>query len=108
MIETKNLLPGVTLRHCRDTRFKQGCLSVQFLRQMGAEEAAFNALLPAVLLRGTNAHPNLRSITHRLDELYGATIGTLVRRVGDYQTTGVYCGFMDDRLPWKGIMCFPL
>jgi len=102
MIETIQLLPGITLRCVRDTRFKQGCLSVQLVRQMTAEEAAFNALLPAVLLRGTNRHPNLRAITHRLDELYGATVGTLVRRVGDYQTTGVYCGFMDDRFALEG------
>ena len=55
-----------------------------------------------MLLRGTNRHPNLRAITHRLDELYGATFSTLVRRVGDYQTTGVYCGFMDDRFALEG------
>ena len=102
MIETMELLPGITLRCVRDTRFKQGCLSFQLLRQMTAGEAAFNALLPAVLLRGTNCHPNLRAITHRLDELYGATFSTLVRRVGDYQTTGVYCGFMDDRFALEG------
>jgi len=102
MIETMELLPGVQLRCFRDTRFKQGCLSFQLLRQMTAEEAALNALLPAVLLRGTNRHPNLRAITHRLDELYGAAVSTLVRRVGDYQTTGVYCGFMDDRFALEG------
>ena len=102
MIETIHLLPGITLRCFRDTRFKQGCLSVQFLRQMTAEEAAFNALLPSVLLRGTNRHPNLRSITHRLDELYGASFSPLARRIGDYQTTGIYCGFMDDRFALDG------
>ena len=102
MIETMELLPGVQLRCVRDTRFKQGCLSFQLLRQMTAEEAACNALLPAVLLRGTNRHPNLRAITHRLDELYGATFSALVRRVGDYQTTGLYCGFMDDRFALEG------
>ena len=51
MIETISLLPGVTLRICRDTRFKQGCLSFQLVRQMDKTEAAMNALLPAVLLR---------------------------------------------------------
>ena len=102
MIETIELLPGVSLRCFRDSRFKQGCLSFQLVRQMNPEEAAYNALLPAVLLRGTNGHPDLRSITHRLDELYGATVSTLVRRVGDYQTTGVYCGFMDDRFALEG------
>ena len=102
MIETISLLPGITLRACRDTRFKQGCLSFQLLRQMKAEEAALNALLPSVLLRGTRNCPDLRSITEHLDELYGASISPLVRRVGDYQTTGFYCGFMDDRFALPG------
>ena len=102
MIETMTLLPGVTLRLCRDTRFKQGCLSFQLVRQMKKEEAASNALLPSVLLRGTASCPDLRAITQHLDELYGASVSPLVRRIGDYQTTGVYCGFMDDRFALPG------
>ena len=102
MIETIQLLPGVTLRCCADTRFKQGCLSFQLVRQMKREEAAMNALLPAVLLRGTKRHPDLRAITEHLDELYGASVSALVRRVGDYQTTGLFCGFMDDRFALPG------
>ena len=102
MIETISLLPGVTLRCCRDTRFKQGCLSFQLVRQMDKAESAMNALLPSVLLRGTRNHPDLRSITEHLDELYGASVSALVRRVGDYQNTGLYCGFMDDRFALPG------
>lgn len=102
MIETLTLVPGITLRVCRDTRFKQGCLSFQLVRQMKADEAALNALLPSVLLRGTKRCPDLRSITEHLDELYGASVSPLVRRVGDYQTTGLYCGFMDDRFALPG------
>lgn len=102
MITTIPILPGITLRACRDTRFKQGCLSFQLLRQMQQEEAALNALLPSVLLRGTTRCPDLRSITEYLDELYGASVSALVRRVGDYQTMGLYCGFMDDRFALPG------
>ena len=102
MIETMQILPGVMLRCCRDSRFKQGCLSFQLVRPMDGAEAAMNALLPAVLLRGTKRHPDLRSITQHLDELYGASVSTLVRRVGDYQTVGLYCGFMDDRFALPG------
>lgn len=102
MIQTFPLSDGITLRCCRDTRFKQGCLSFQIVRPMSAEENAMNALLPSVLLRGTTHHPSLRSITHRLDELYGASVSAVVRRVGDYQTTGLYCGFMDDRFALPG------
>ncbi len=102
MLQITTISPGVTLRYVRDARFKQGCFSFQLVRPMGKEEAAKNALLPAVLLRGTRNCPDLRAVTQRLDELYGAAVSPLVRRVGDYQTTGVYCGFMDDRFALPG------
>lgn len=102
MIETFTLAPGVTLRCCKDHRFKQGRISVQLVRPMCREEASLNALLPMVLLRGTRNHPDLRSITMRLDDLYGATVGDLVRRIGDYQTTGLYAAFTEDRFALPG------
>ncbi len=102
MYQTLELFPGVTLRCMGATRFKQGCLTIQFLRPMNAEEAGLNALLPAVLLRGCKDYPDLQRITDRLDDLYGASIGTLVRRIGDYQTTGFYCGFIEDRFALGG------
>jgi len=102
MQQTLEILPGVTLRCIRDSRFKQSALSIQLLRPMTQSEAALNALLPAVLLRGCRDYPDLQLITQRLDDLYGASIGTLVRRIGDYQTTGFYCGFMEDRFTLPG------
>ena len=102
MNQTLSLGPGIRLRCIPDSRFKQGCLSLQLVRPMCREEASHNALLPAVLLRGAREYPDLRAITLRLDDLYGASVGTLVRRVGDYQTTGFYCGFMEDRFALEG------
>ena len=97
MIQTIHLTPDVVLRHCPDHRFKKSALSVQLLRPMCKEEAALNSLLPAVLLRGTEHHPDLRSITWKLDELYGASVNTMVRRIGDVQTVGFYMSIMEDR-----------
>lgn len=102
MIKTFQLQPGVTFRCCTDTRFKMNTLSFQLVRPMCREEASANALCSAVLLRGTENYPDLRDITLHLDDLYGATVGSLVRRVGDYQTTGVYCGFTEDRFALNG------
>lgn len=97
------VLPGgIQFYSYRDTRFKQGALSIQFVRPMKKEEAALNALLPAVLLRGTKKYPDLRSITLHLDDLYGASVSALVRRVGDYHTTGLYCSFMEDKFALDG------
>lgn len=102
MINTFEIFPGVTLRCFADHRFKHGCLSFQIIRPQRREEAAMNALIPTVLLRGCRSCPDLRSITNRLDELYGASVGTMVRRVGDYQTTGMYCAFLEDRFAMTG------
>lgn len=102
MIQSFELFPGITLRCFPDDRFKQGCMSVQFVRPMRREEAAVNALIPAVLLRGCEGSPDLRAITARLDDLYGAAVGTMVRRVGDYQTTGLYCNFIEDAYALEG------
>ena len=99
---TTTIYPGITLRCYPDRRFKQGALSLQFIRPMCREEAALNALMPAVLLRGSRLHPDIRSITGRLDDLYGASVGNIVRRIGDYQTTGLYCGFIEDRFALEG------
>lgn len=106
MIKTTTIAPGVTLRYARDTRFKQGCFSFQLVRPMCREESAKNALLPAVLLRGTRRCPDLRAITQQLDALYGASVSPLVRRVGNCQTVGFYCGFMDDRFALPGDRVF--
>ena len=106
MIKTIELFPGVTLRCCRDERFKQGALSLQFLRPMCREEAALNALLPAVLLRGCRSCPDMRAVTLKLDDLYGASVGALVRRTGDIQSTGLSCGFIDDRFTLEGDAVF--
>ncbi len=102
MIHTTTLFPGITLHHFADSRFKQSCLSLQLVRSAGKEECAMNALIPAILLRGCESAPDIRSITLRLDDLYGASIGALVRRVGDYQTTGLYCNFIGDRYTLDG------
>ncbi len=102
MIEQMELAPNVQLYCFRDTRFKQSCLSIQLLRPMDKKEASSNALIPAVLLRGCEGAQDLQQITRRLDDLYGASVGTLVRQIGDHQTLGLYAGFISDRYTLGG------
>ena len=96
MITHTQLLPGVTLHCCQDHRFKQNTLSLALCRPTRDEEAALNALLPAVLLRGCEKYPDMRQVILRLDDLYGAGMASSVRITGDYQTTGIACSFIDD------------
>ena len=106
MIRTIELIPGVMLRCFSDDRFKQEGISLQWIRPMCKEEAALNALLPTVLLRGCQSAPDLRAITQRLDDLYGAAVGAQLRRVGDYQVTGLSCGLMKETYALSGDKVF--
>lgn len=102
MIQTYSLSPGVTLRYCPDHRFKKAALSLQLLRPMCRQESAMNALLPAVLMRGTRQLPDIRAITQHLDECFGGSASALVRRCGDIQTVGFYFTFLEDRYTLHG------
>ena len=97
MEQRMEILPGVFLTAVQTEKFKTGCCSVNLLRPMAREEAAANALVPSVLLRATAQHPDIRSISAHLDELYGASLGPLVRKKGEVQTTGFFANFIEDR-----------
>ncbi len=102
MIHAMEVCPGIRLTAVKDSRFKQNCVSIQYIREMKAGENAMNALIPSVLLRGTRSDRDLRAITRRLDDLYGAAVSPISRRAGDYQTTGFYVSLMDDRFALDG------
>ena len=90
------ILPGVYLTAVQSDKFKTGCFSLNLLRPMKKEEAAANALIPSVLLRGSERCPDIASISAKLDELYGASVGTLVRKKGEVQLVGFYCDYVQD------------
>ena len=90
------ILPGVYLTAVQSDKFKTGCFSLNLLRPMKKGEAAANALIPSVLLRGSETCPDIASISAKLDELYGASVGTLVRKKGEVQLVGFYCDYVQD------------
>ena len=93
---TELLLPDVVLTCLQTNKFKTGCLSVNFLTPLRRETASLNALVPAVLCRGTATLPDMAAISARLDSLYGARIKPLVRKKGEVQAIGLYADFADE------------
>lgn len=91
------LADGVWLNMVQTDRFKTACVSINFLQPLKEETASLHALLPSVLLRGCVGFPDMRSISHRLDDLYGASIGSLIRKKGEVHTLGLYADFLEDR-----------
>lgn len=99
-ITRKEIMPGVALTCLRSGKFKTACLSVSLLTQLTRETASMNALIPSVLRRGTTRYPDMEAISARLDELYGAAIEPVVRRVGEIQCVGFYASIPEgDFLP---------
>ena len=97
------ILPGVFLTCLQTDKFKTGLLSVSFLTRLCREEAAQNTLIPSVLRRGTVYHPDMDSLAAALDDLYGARIEPLSRKLGEIQAVGFWSDFADDAwLPGDG------
>ena len=94
------LMPGVFLSHLRSDKFKTACMSVTLLTQLRRETAAMNAVIPFVLHRGTTRYGDMEQLSRRMDELYGAAVEPVVRRIGEIQCIGFYCSFPEpDYLP---------
>lgn len=95
-ITRKEIMPGVALTCLRSRKFKTACMSLSLLTQLERENASMNALIPFVLRRGTTQYPDMQSISRRLEELYGAAIEPVVRRVGEIQCLGFYASMAED------------
>lgn len=90
------LAEGVYLTHLPARKFKTSLLSAQFLIPIAAETAAAQALLPAVLRRGTERYPDMGALSAQLDRLYGAEISYTVRKKGESQCVGFVASLIDD------------
>lgn len=99
------LMPGVFLSHLRSDKFKTACMSVTLLTQLRRETAAMNAVIPFVLRRGTTRYSDMEQLSRRMDELYGAAVEPVVRRIGEIQCIGFYGSFPEpDYLPGGGAL----
>jgi predicted Zn-dependent peptidase len=90
------LAEGVYLTHLPARKFKTSLLSAQFMTPIAAETAAAQALLPAVLRRGTVRYPDMGALGAQLDRLYGAEISYTVRKKGESQCVGFVASLIDD------------
>ncbi len=99
------LFPGVRLTALRTDRFHSGCFLLQLQRPLCREEASRNALLMSVLRRGTRTRPDMESISHTLDSLYGAALEPSLRQRGEVMSIGFQAVFPDDRFLPEGENC---
>ena len=101
------LLPGVFLTSVHTKKFKSSTLSMTLLTPLRQETAAVNALIPHLLRRGSEAHPDMISLSAALDQLYGGSIEPAVRKKGETQCLGFVGSFLDDAYTLDGMRVLP-
>lgn len=90
-------LPGTArLFVHRTRRFKTAALKIRLLEPLD-DNASARALLSGLLRRGTRNSPDLRAITRRLEELYGAGMTLDLVRIGEQQATDCAIQFVHSR-----------
>ena len=92
----KEIMQNVFLTYLPAKKFKTCLLSAHFVTPLGRETASYNALLPAVLRRGTMRYPDMESLSAAMDTLYGASIDYTVRKKGERQCMGFVANCIDD------------
>ena len=92
----RRLMSGVYLTYIQERKFKTNVLSAQLIALLEKKTAAANALLPAVLRRGTARYPDMQTLSAVLDGYYGARVSCTVRKKGENQCVGFVASFVDD------------
>lgn len=84
----KKIADGIYLNFINTDKFKTNYLSVNFITRLNKETASLNALLPAVLKRGTVKYPTMADINEQLENLYATGIYSRVYKRGENQIIG--------------------
>ena len=92
----KEIMQNVFLTYLPASKFKTSVLSAHLVTPLSRENASANALLPAVLRRGTMRCPDMERLSAALDTLYGAQIDYTVRKKGERQCVGFVASVIYD------------
>ncbi|MBP3284690.1 MAG: insulinase family protein [Clostridia bacterium] len=83
-------MKGIRYTFVENDKFKTGMLGLFFAVPIQRETAAVNALVPAVLRRGSMEYPTMKDISKKLESLYGAKFDCGVSKKGEYQILRFY------------------
>ena len=68
-----NIKKGIKLHTIKTEKFKTNLIAVMLTTKLDKENVTKNALIPAVLRRGTATLNTLEEINKKLEEMYGAS-----------------------------------
>lgn len=101
-INREKIAKGVFFNSVRDNRFKTMKITANLIVPLTKENASANALLCGVLSHSCKAYPDFTELSRKLSSLYGADLGTSVKKIGDNQVLRITASGLDDRYAFDG------
>jgi hypothetical protein len=81
---------GITLHTIKTEKFKTNLIAIYLTVPLNRETITKNALIPAVLKRGSETMPTSDEISKHLEEMYGASFDCGIDKMGDNQILKFY------------------
>lgn len=99
-VDIKN---GIKLHTIQTNKFKTNMIAVMLTTKLEKSSVTKNALIPAVLRRGTESLKTQEEINKKLEEMYGASFDCGLDKTGDNQVLKFYIESVNDEfLPQNG------
>lgn len=92
----KEIKKGIQLHILNTDKFKTNLVAIFLTTKLERETVTANALISAVLRRGTNYMKTQEEISKHLEELYGASFDCGIDKIGDNQILKFYIETVND------------
>ncbi len=101
--QQKELKKGVKLHTIDTEKFKTNLIAVLLTTKLTRENVTKNAVISAILRRGSKTMPSQEEISKQMEEMYGASFDCGLDKRGDNQVLKFYIETVrDEFLPQKG------
>ena len=87
---------GIKLHTINTNKFKTNIIAIMLTTKLNKENVTKNAIIPAVLRRGTANLKTLEEINKKLEEMYGASLDCGLDKTGDNQVLKFYIESVND------------
>lgn len=96
------LAENIGLSVIRDEKFKSSLLTVRFITGLSPKTAAANVLGLSCITASSSRYRTIAELNSRLNELYGASLGSSAGKSGDVQILRLYSSWINSRYAFDG------
>ena len=94
--KVSDIKKGIKLHFIKNDKFKTNLISIFITRPLNRKEVTKNALIPAVLRRGTANLKTQEDINKQLENMYGANFNCGIEKTGDNHVIKFYLEALND------------